>query len=41
LILSAVASPIGGDDDIGEGAFGGFDEKAFDDPRKGNHGGMD
>jgi len=38
LILRAVATPIGGDDDIGESAFGGFNEKAFDDPREGNHG---
>ena len=42
LILSAVATPVGGDDDIGEGAFGRFDEKAFDDPDNGDvHGGMD
>ena len=38
MILSAVATPIGGDDDIGESAFGGFDQQAFDDPREGNHG---
>jgi hypothetical protein len=41
LILSAVATPIGGDYDIGESAFGGLDEKAFDDPVDGNHGSMD
>jgi hypothetical protein len=41
LILRAVASPIGGDDDILFRAFGRFDEKAFDDLRDGNHGGMD
>jgi hypothetical protein len=40
LILRAVASPIGGDDDIGVGAFDFADEKAFDDPRD-VHGGMD
>ena len=34
LILSAVASPIGGDYDIGESAFCGLNEKAFDDPRE-------
>jgi hypothetical protein len=38
LILSAVATPIGGDDDIGIAAFDGLNEKAFDDPREGNHG---
>jgi hypothetical protein len=32
LILSAVATPVGGDDDIGESAFGRFNEKAFDEP---------
>jgi hypothetical protein len=40
LILSAVASPIGGDYDIGITAFGGLNKKAFDDPREGNHGGI-
>jgi hypothetical protein len=39
--LGAVASPVGGYDDIGEGAFDGFAKKAFDDPRDGGHGGMD
>ena len=39
--LRAVATPVGGDDDIGERAFGRLNEKAFDDPREGNHGGMD
>ena len=38
LILSAVASPIGGDDDIGVWAFNGFAEKAFDDPEDGHIG---
>ena len=36
LILRAVASPVGGDDDIGESAFNGFAEKAFDDPEDGH-----
>ena len=36
--LRAVATPVGGDDDIGESAFDFADEKAFDDPREGNHG---
>jgi len=36
VLIGAVASPIGGDDDIGEGAFGRFDEKAFDDPEDGH-----
>ena len=35
--LGAVAPPVGGDDDIGEGAFGRLNEKAFDDPRDGGH----
>ena len=38
VILTAVASPIGGDNDIGESAFRWFNEKAFDDPREGGHG---
>jgi hypothetical protein len=38
LILRAVATPVGGDYDIRFRAFGRFDEKAFDDPREGNHG---
>ena len=36
LILSAVASPIGGDYDIRFRAFGGLNEKAFDDPEDGH-----
>jgi hypothetical protein len=36
LILSAVAPPVGGDDDIGESAFDFADEKAFDDPEDGH-----
>ena len=40
LILRAIAPPIGGDDDIGESAFGRFYQQAFDDPRD-VHGGMD
>jgi hypothetical protein len=36
LILSAVATPVGGDYDIGEGAFGRLNEKAFDDPENGH-----
>jgi hypothetical protein len=40
LILSAVATPVGGNHDIGIAAFDGFNEKAFDDPREGNHGGL-
>ena len=39
--FGAVAPPVGGDDDIGESAFGRADEKAFDDPVDGGHGGMD
>jgi hypothetical protein len=38
LILNAVASPVGGDYDIGEGAFGLADEEAFDDPEDGHIG---
>ena len=38
LILRAVASPIGGNHNVRETAFGRFAEKAFDDPREGNHG---
>jgi hypothetical protein len=38
LILSAVASPIGGDYDIGVAAFGRLNEKAFDDPEDGHIG---
>jgi len=38
LILSAAASPIGGDDNISERAFGRFNEKAFDDPEDGHIG---
>ena len=34
--FSAVASPIGGDNDIGERAFGGLYEKAFDEPEDGH-----
>ena len=34
--LRAVATPVGGDDDIGVGAFGRLNEKAFDDPRDGH-----
>ena len=34
--VSAVATPIGGDNDIGEGAFGRLNEKAFDDPEDGH-----
>ena len=37
VILSAVATPIGGDDDIGVGAFGRLNEKAFDDPVDGHN----
>ena len=33
MILSAVASPVGGDDDIRFRAFGRLNEKAFDDPK--------
>ena len=40
LILSAVATPVSGDDDIDVGAFGGLNEEAFDDPRERNHGGI-
>jgi len=36
LILSAVATPVGGNHDIGEGAFGRLNEKAFDDPEDGH-----
>ena len=35
LILRAVAPPVGGNHDIGESAFGGLNEKAFDDPEDG------
>jgi len=38
LILRAVASPVGGDDDIGESAFDGLRQEAFDDPRDGHKG---
>jgi hypothetical protein len=34
--FSAVATPIGGDNDIGESAFGGLYEKAFDEPEDGH-----
>ena len=37
--VSAVASPVGGDYDIGVRAFGRLDEKAFDEPEDG-HGGI-
>lgn len=32
-VLRAVATPVGGDDDIGEAAFDGLRQEAFDDPR--------
>ena len=38
--IGAVATPVGGDDDVGFVAFGRLNEKAFDDPREGGHGGL-
>ncbi len=37
VILRTVATPVGGDDNISERAFGRLNEKAFDDPRDGGH----
>ena len=37
LSIDTVAAPVGGDDDVGETAFGGLNEKAFNDPREGGH----
>ena len=36
--FSAVATPVGGDDNVRVGAFGGLDEKAFDEPEDGHIG---